>query len=119
MHKITHLTAAIGLAIAPVLLAAPARAVLLQHTWVASTDLGGSDANSCDRTAPCRTFGTALAATAAGGEITCVNSSNFLTAFLLIDKSITINCEGAIASNTFLGGQSFGSIQINTVFTDI
>ena len=69
MHKITHLTAAIGLAIAPVLLAAPARALMLSHTWVASTDLGGSDANSCDRSAPCRTFNTALAVTAAGGEI--------------------------------------------------
>jgi len=37
MHKITLLTAAIGLAIAPVPFAAPAQAVNLSHTWVAAT----------------------------------------------------------------------------------
>ena len=117
MRKATLLMIAMGSAIAPVLLAAPARA-LLTHTWVASTDLGGSDVNSCDRSAPCQTFGTALAKTFAGGEITCVNSSNFLTASLSIDKSITINCEGAIASNAVAGGYFFGTITVTTAATD-
>jgi hypothetical protein len=37
-----------------------------QRTFVSG---GGSDGNPCRRTAPCRTFGTALTQTNPGGEI--------------------------------------------------
>jgi hypothetical protein len=88
-------------------LVSPARAQL-QHTWVAST---GNDANSCDRAAPCATFEGAIGKTAAGGEITCADSGNY--AGLAIDKSITINCENAIGSNSG-GGINVGAITVNT-----
>src|SRR5947209_2355946 len=66
------------------------------HTWVASN---GSDGASCgDRTAPCATFSGALVRTAAGGEITCTDSGNFGLVALNINKSVTINCEGAIGN---------------------
>src|ERR1700674_493081 len=99
MRKITLLTATIGLTFAPVLLAAPAQAQLL-HTWVAA---GGDNSlgNNCDRPTPCATFVRAFAGTAAGGEITCVDSSNY--GALTITHSITINCEAAIGSSTFPG----------------
>src|ERR1700674_2614634 len=118
MRKITHLTAAIGLAFAPVLLAAPAQA-MHWHTWVASY---GSDGNSCDRANPCASFQGALANTPAGGEITCVDSGNFaaLGSNLIIDKSITINCEAAIGTPTVEGpngGVAFFTI-LNTFVTD-
>ena len=112
MHKITHLTAAIGLAIAPVLLAAPARA--LNHTWVASY---GTDNQGCGfRPSPCATFGRAYINTDAGGEITCVDSGNYGGAE--IAKSITINCENAIGSNTAPGG-GVGFFSVNTAAADI
>ena len=47
---------------------------------------------------------------AAGGEITCVDSGSYLGVF--IDKSITINCEAAI-------GLSDGGLQVETAATDI
>src|ERR1700674_5834358 len=93
MHKFTHLRAAIGLAIAPVLLAAPAQTTPLGHTWVA---FGGNDTNACDRSAPCATFDGAIAKTAVGGEVTCVDSGRYNG--LYITHSITINCENAIGS---------------------
>jgi len=112
--KITHLTAAIGLAIAPVLFAAPARSAPLFHAWVASN---GDDTFSCDRSAPCATFTGAFGKTAAGGEITCVDSGNY--AGLFIDKSITINCEAAIGSNAQVGGGGVNNFFIATAATDI
>ena len=113
MHKITHLTAAIALAIAPVLLAAPARAVLLNHTWVASN---GDDSKSCDRPTPCATFSGANSKTANHGEITCVDSGTY--GGLFITGSITINCENAIGSISPAGAGASGII-INTVATDV
>src|ERR1700674_118682 len=115
MRKITHLTAAIGLAIVPALLAAPAWAVPLAHTWVASY---GTDGAGCgDYTAPCLTFGGAFSTTAAGGELTCATSGNF-GGFLSITRSITINCENVIASNTGYGVYGFFAINIATTATD-
>ena len=119
MRKVTHLMAAIGLASAPVLLAAPAQAVTLAHTWVAAAPLG-SDFNNCDRPTPCASFAAALASTTAGGEITCVDSGNFGSLTLLtISKSITINCEAAIGSTTLPGGNSMLLITVNTAQADV
>ena len=112
MRKITPLTAAIGLAIAPVLFAAPAQAATLPHTWVASN---GDNTATCDRTAPCATFAGALAKTDVEGEITCVDSGNY--GGLNIGNSVTINCENAIGSTSISG--SPGVISIHTLATDV
>jgi hypothetical protein len=79
----------------------PAPSALLQPTWVSSI---GDDANSCDRSAPCKTFAGAIVKTAAGGEIDCLDSGEFGT--LTITKAITINCGGGD------GGFS-GSVQVS------
>jgi hypothetical protein len=64
----------------------PALAVGSQiRTFVAST---GSDANPCSRTAPCRTFGAALAQTAGGGEIVALDSGGY--GAVVISQSVTI-----------------------------
>jgi hypothetical protein len=77
MHTITRLIFAVGLALAPVLPAATAQATDLKHTWVASAAAGGNNSNSCDITAPCATFTGAYNNTAAGGEITCLDSGDY------------------------------------------
>ena len=114
MRKITLLMAAMGLAVAPGLLAAPAQATSLAHTWVASN---GHDYDNCDRPTPCATFDTAYTNTLAGGEITCVDSGNY--GQLSIAKSITINCEAAIGSTTFAGGGIPSIVSMVTAATDI
>jgi hypothetical protein len=63
------------------------------RTWVSGT---GSDANPCSRTAPCQTFAGALSKTATNGEISALDPGGFGT--LNINKSITINGDGTLAS---------------------
>ena len=46
------------------------------RTFVAST---GVDTNPCSRTAPCRSFGAAIAATAPGGEVIVLDSAGYGT----------------------------------------
>jgi hypothetical protein len=58
----------------------------------------GSDSANCDRPTPCASFAGAYNKTNAGGEITCADSGDFGGA--LISKSLTINCESSIGSNT-------------------
>lgn len=64
----------------------------------------GDDANSCSRTAPCKTFAGAISSlkTFAGGEINCLDSGGF--GGVTITVSITISCEnvtgGVLVSNT-------------------
>jgi hypothetical protein len=113
MHKLVRLLLAFGLALAPLVFAAPATAATLEHTWVAST---GSDSNNCDRPTPCADFQTAYNKTTAGGEITCVDGGNFYG--INITHSITVNCEGAVASNTQPGGADYDLIVVNVAATD-
>lgn len=68
--------------------AAPA-AAQATRTWVSGV---GDDANPCSRTAPCQTFAGAIAKTAAGGEINCLDRGEF--GMLTITKAISIICEG-------------------------
>jgi hypothetical protein len=75
------------------LLIAPAVHAQASRTWVSG---GGDDNNPCSRTAPCQTFEGALAQTAAGGEISVLDSGGFGT--VTITKAITINADGALAS---------------------
>ncbi len=60
---------------------------LMTRTWVSG---GGDDSNDCSRTTPCQTFAGAIDKTAAGGEINCLDASNFGP--VTITKSITIDC---------------------------
>src|SRR5262245_5649271 len=77
-------------------------------TFVSST---GSDASQfCLQTAPCRTFSGAHAKTLAGGEIRCLNTSDFGT--VTITKSITIDCAGTGAV-TQSQGLVFTQIDVN------
>jgi Bacterial Ig-like domain (group 3) len=57
------------------------------RTWVSGD---GDDNSDCSRTAPCQTFAGAIAKTVTGGEIYCLDSSNFGP--VTITKSITIDC---------------------------
>jgi hypothetical protein len=68
------------------------------RTWVSGV---GDDANPCSRTAPCKTFAGAIAQTAAGGEIDCLDPGGF--GALTITKAISIICEGVIGG-VLVGG---------------
>ena len=56
------------------------------RTWVSGV---GDDANPCSRTAPCKTFAGAIAKTAAGGEINCLDPGGFGAVSII--KSMTIS----------------------------
>src|SRR6187399_288108 len=57
------------------------------RTWISGV---GDDVNPCSRTAPCKTFQGAIAKTAAGGEIDCLDPGGF--GGVTITKSMTIFC---------------------------
>jgi hypothetical protein len=57
------------------------------RTWVSGV---GDDVNPCSRTAPCKTFASAISKTAAGGEINCLDPGGF--GAVTITKAITISC---------------------------
>jgi hypothetical protein len=86
-------------ALAAVIHAAPAQAQT--RTWVSGT---GNDGNPCSRTLPCLTSHGALSNTAAGGEIPPVDPRGYHTATLTINKAITINGEGTLASGVVGSG---------------
>jgi hypothetical protein len=88
------LIAAITAALIAALGAAPASAQN-SRTFVSG---GGFDTNSCSRTAPCRTFGAAIALTNAGGEIVVLSSAGYGP--FTIGKSITVTAIGVEAAIT-------------------
>jgi len=63
----------LSVAVLTLTFASVASAVLPSRTWVANS---GADGNVCSHFAPCATFSGALAKTAAGGEINCVDSGD-------------------------------------------
>ena len=72
----------------------------------------GSDANPCTVQAPCRLLPAALAAVKDGGEIWIMDSANFNTGPVVIDKSVSILAiPGALGSIVGSGGDA---ILINT-----
>ena len=88
MKKILLSAAALAFA---TLAGAPASAQALR-TWVSGV---GDDASpTCSRTAPCKTFASAITKTAALGEINCLDNGGFDT--VTITKQITIDCTGVI-----------------------
>jgi hypothetical protein len=62
------------------------------RTWISGV---GDDVNPCSRTAPCKTFQGAIAKTAAGGEINCLDPGGFGS--LTITKSISLICDSTEA----------------------
>jgi hypothetical protein len=86
------LLAVLGTVFALSLAVDPAQAQVTR-TWVSGT---GDDGAACSRTAPCKTFAAAIAQTAAGGQINCLDPAGF--GALTINKSITIDCHEEFAS---------------------
>src|SRR5436305_1176270 len=62
------------------------------RTWVSGV---GDDLNPCSRTAPCKTFASAISKTAAGGEISVMDSGAF--GAVSITQAVTINGDGNLA----------------------
>jgi hypothetical protein len=91
MRNISLVLSLLGAMLVISLPGTPAQAQLFR-TWVSGT---GSDANSCDRTAPCATLAGAETKTSAGGEIAVLDPGSF--GDLIITQAITIVNEGATA----------------------
>ncbi|HEX6096543.1 MAG TPA: right-handed parallel beta-helix repeat-containing protein [Thermoanaerobaculia bacterium] len=81
------------IAIIALLVSTPAFGQLVPRTWVSGV---GDDANSCSRTAPCRTFAGAIAKTAANGEILALDPGSYGP--VTIAKSISIDGQAQQAS---------------------
>jgi hypothetical protein len=77
------------------------------RTWVASN---GDDANPCSRTAPCRSFGIAIAKTVTGGEVDALDGGDYApisddaNGRGSITKSITVDGGEARAGIAFAAG---------------
>jgi len=82
----------LGLLLAAAVHAAPANAQATR-TWVSGV---GNDVDPCSRTAPCKTFAGAISKTASGGEISVLDAGGY--GAVTIDKPLTINGEGTLAS---------------------
>jgi hypothetical protein len=94
-------------------IASPTHAqTLADRTWVSGV---GDDSNACSRTAPCKTFGGAIAKTSIHGEINCLDAGGF--APVTIQKSVTIDCHDAFAGITYSpGSPSFAPLAIQILF---
>jgi hypothetical protein len=92
------------------LLAAPAHAQSTR-TWVSGV---GDDFNPCSRTAPCKTFSSAMSKTAAGGEINCLDPAGF--GAITINKSLTIDCTGTLGG--ILSAGTANAVVVNAAATD-
>lgn len=109
MRKIALLIAALGLALTPLVFAAPAHAQATR-TWVSGV---GDDANPCSRTAPCKTFAGAISKTAGQGEINVIDPGGF--GAVTITKSITIRSDHILAGVLVSAGNG---INVNAADTD-
>jgi hypothetical protein len=91
-RKMSSITKRLALIVAALfatglLYSAPA-AAQATRTWISGV---GDDVNPCSRTAPCKTFQGAIAKTAAGGEINCLDPGGFGS--VSITKSISLICD--------------------------
>ncbi len=73
----------------------PTSSQAASRIWIAPS---GNDGGACSREAPCRTLEYAVSKVDSGGEITCADSGNFPAGNLFINKPITVNCEGVVAT---------------------
>lgn len=84
------------------------------RTWISGV---GDDVNPCSRTAPCKTFQGAIAKTAAGGEINCLDPGGFGS--LTITKSISLICDDTesgvlvAATNAFIVNSTTAVVTIS------
>ena len=92
MHRRLLKLAALGILVVPLFSVAPAQAQAVR-TWVSGT---GNDANPCSRTSPCLTFAGALAVTASGGEINCLDPGGY--GAVTIAQPVTIDCSETLGS---------------------
>ena len=97
--------AAAGMVVAP----ASAQA---SRTWVSGV---GDDANPCSRTAPCKTFAGAIARTAEGGEINCLDPGGYGS--VTITKSIAIVCDNTLGGISASSGST--GILVNAQSDDL
>src|SRR4029079_242732 len=101
----------ISLAFALLLCGLQASYAQARRTWVSGT---GDDLNPCSRTAPCKTFASAMSKTAAHGEINVLDPGGY--GAVTITKSISIISEsfeaGVLVSAT-------NGIIINAAPTDV
>ena len=76
------------------------------RTWVSGA---GTDTGNCTRGAPCKSFWYAITKTDAGGELSVIDSADYVSSgqVVAIDKSISIVAEGAE------GGLTFGQSQVS------
>jgi hypothetical protein len=98
MKTPTLLLTTLSLMFAFIVLVAPAHAQATR-TWVSGV---GDDANPCSRTSPCKTFAGAIAKTAVGGEITCLDPAGF--GGLTITKAISIICHPTSNGGVLVAG---------------
>ena len=98
--------------LAALFLSASAHALIFR-AYLASD---GNDAHPCTLTQPCRLLPAALAATASGGEIWMLDSANYNTATVTIDKSVSILAvPGAVGSVVATGGPALTITTLGTV----
>jgi hypothetical protein len=93
MRKIALLIAVFAATVLLQLYAVPAYATMFSKTYLSRT---GNDANICTDGSPCRGLDRALALTADGGEIDCLDAGLFLS-LAAIAQSVTIDCHGTTA----------------------
>jgi parallel beta helix pectate lyase-like protein len=96
MRKLFALSLLTAIVVSLSLIANAAHAQLADRTWVSGT---GDDGNACSRTAPCKTFGAAIAKTSIHGEINCLDAGGFGP--VTIQKSVTIDCHDGFAGITY------------------
>jgi len=76
--------------------------------------VSGSNANTCERAAPCRTFSGAIAKTDAGGEIVVLDAGEY--GQVTINKSVRITAVGIYAGIT---APANNAITINVAWDDV
>src|SRR5262245_8457201 len=96
MNMSSVLSTSVVATLAVYLSATPSEALF--NTFVASNG-GGM---TCSRAAPCANFQAALVQTDPGGDITCLDSGDFSDGDIVsINKSVTIDCGGAVGMQVF------------------
>src|SRR4051812_32948641 len=78
--------------------------------------ISGNDTNPCTLQAPCRLLPAALAAVADGGEVWMLDSGNYNTSVVSINKSVSIIAvPGQVGSLVATGGVSAISIAFDSL----
>jgi hypothetical protein len=118
MNMIKTLSIAL-LAGASALMSVPAGAQVFR-AYVSST---GSDSNPCSVAAPCRLLPAALSAVASGGEIWILDSANYNTSTVNINKSVTILAVPGVVGSIVAAGSSdailIGTAGVNVVLRNL